>query len=182
MNCPICKSENVGKHASHCPECNSDLTSFALINEVSNQKSSLKRASISLALVALVTLIGWAFTYTQGKADAAVTVDETAMPDYTAVAELSGLKKAIAAKDAEITSLNNKLEELHTTIESSAADVLEAGTHGTHKLHIVKEGESLWSISELYHSHGFMQHHIGGHNQVDNPDHIEVGDTLVILN
>jgi len=182
MSCPICKSEKVGEQASHCPECNSDLTSFALINEVSNQTSSLKKASMSLGLVALLTMAGWAFTYTQGSAGAAVTVDETAMPDNTAVAELADLKKALATKDDEIASLSGKIEALHATIESSASDIVEVGVHGKHKLHIVKEGESLWSISELYHGHGFKHHHIGGHNTVDNPDHIEVGDTLVILN
>ena len=182
MNCPICNNEKVEENSTQCSECSSDLTSFTLINEVSNQRSSLKKLIILSTAVALVSLGGLGYTYMQGNASATSTVDETLAPDNSVLAELEGLKKELATKDAEITSLSTKLEELHATIESSAADMEEKHRTGSHILHVVKEGESLWSISELYHGHGFKHHHIGGHNTVSNPDHIEVGDTLVILN
>ena len=182
MNCPICKSEKVGEHDSQCLECKSDLTSFILLNEVSNQRSSLKKSMMMFAAVAVITLCGWAYTYTQGNASAAVTADEVEVPDNTGATEIEALKKVLASKDAEITSLNSKLTELQTTIESSLDDVQETDADGTHTLHIVKDGESLWSISQLYHGHGFKHHHIAGQNEVNNPNHIEVGDTLVINN
>jgi len=183
MNCPVCNSEKVEENASQCPECNSDLTSFSLINEVSNQRSSSKKVIMLLTVLAVVTIGGWAYTYMEGSAEATATSEETVEPTNTNAAEMDALKKTIEAKDAEIAGLNAKLSELHATIESSAADVVvQDADGGSHTEHIVKAGESLWSISELYHGHGFKHHHIGGHNEVDDPNHIEVGDTLFIKN
>jgi nucleoid-associated protein YgaU len=182
MACPICKSEKVEGNASNCPECESDLTTFALLDDVSKEKSNMKRATGFLVLLTLLTLGGWAFSYYNGMADSTATVEEAALPDNLAADEIDVLQNTLAAKEEEITKLNNKLAELHATIESSANDLEEEDASGVHKLHIVKEGESLWSISELYHGHGFKHHHIAGHNELGNPNHIEVGDTLVIQN
>jgi hypothetical protein len=181
MNCPICKSEKVEDTATECPECESDLTTFALITDVSKERSSLRKATTFLAVLMLLILTGWAFTYYQGKADAAV-VEQATLPDNLAADEVEILEKALTVKDDEIAKLNTQLAELHATIESSAHDVTIEDSDGIHKLHIVEVGESLWSISELYHGHGFKHHHIAGHNEVNNPNHIEVGDTLVIQN
>jgi len=182
MNCPICKSEKVEENASNCPECESDLTTFTLLNDASKERSGLRKATSFLVLLTLLTLGGWAFSYYNGMADSTATVEEAALPDNLAADEIDVLQNTLAAKEEEITKLNNKLAELHATIESSAHDLTEEDASGVHKLHIVKEGESLWSISELYHGHGFKHHHIAGHNELDNPNHIEVGDTLVIQN
>jgi hypothetical protein len=182
MNCPICKSDKVEDNTSQCPECESDLTTFALISDVSKERSSLRKATTFLAVLTLLTLAGWAFTYYDGMADAAIVAEEADLPDNLAADETEILEKALAAKDEEITKLNNRLAELHATIESSVNDLTVEDSDGVHKLHIVKAGESLWSISELYHGHGFKHHHIAGHNKVDNPDHIEIGDTLAIQN
>ena len=182
MNCPICKSEKVEENASNCPECESDLTTFALLNDASKERSSLRKATGFLVVLTLLTLGGWAFSHYNGMADSTATVEEAALPDNLAADEIETLEKALAAKEEEITKLSSQLTELHATIESSADDLIEVDADGVHKLHVVKEGESLWSISELYHGHGFKHHHIAGHNEVDNPDHIEVGDTLVIQN
>jgi len=126
--------------------------------------------------------LGGGFTYYDGSADDAGIIEETSTPANLGADDVEILEKTLAAKDEEITKLNNKLKELHATIESSLNDQIIKDAEGTHKLHIVQAGESLWSISELYHGHGFKHHHIAGHNKVDNPDHIEAGDTLEIQN
>ena len=134
------------------------------------------------AALTLVTLGGWAYTYTQGKADAAVTEDVRMAPDKSVLDELEHAKEDLSAKDAEIAALTNKLAELHATIESSEADLIETDAAGTHTIHIVLKGESLWSISEFYHGHGFKHIHIADHNELRNANHIEPGDTLIIKN
>jgi len=182
MNCPICKSAKIEDTATECPECESDLTTFALITDVSKERSSLRKATSFLAILMLLILVGWAFTYYEGKADAAAVFEDATLPDNLAADEVEILKGALTAKDEEIAKLSKQLTELHATIESSAHDLIMEDNDGTHKLHIVAVGESLWSISELYHGHGFKHDHIAGHNEVDNPHHIEVGDTLIIQN
>ncbi len=48
--------------------------------------------------------------------------------------------------------------------------------------HTVKEGESLWTISEIYYKSGYNWVDIRDANTVGNPDLIEAGTTLTIPN
>ncbi|HIA36239.1 MAG TPA: LysM peptidoglycan-binding domain-containing protein [Flavobacteriales bacterium] len=180
--CPVCQQEQVDKEALHCTECDSDLTAFSQLNQISENTNRLSKTIKVLFVVLLLVSVGWGFTYYNGSADDAVIIEETSPPANQAADEIEILEKTLAAKDEEITKLNNKLKELHATIESSVNDQTITDAEGTHKLHIVQAGESLWSISELYHGHGFKHHHIGSHNEISNPDHIQAGDTLEIQN
>lgn len=47
-------------------------------------------------------------------------------------------------------------------------------------LHIVREGETLWSISEKYHGHGFAHDDIADHNEMNDPHLVSPGDTIII--
>ena len=170
------------KKVIHCPECDSDLTAFSQLNQISENTNRLSKTIKVLFVVLLLVIVGWGFTYYNGGADDAVIIEETSPPTNQAADEIDILEKTLAAKDEEITKLSNKLKELHATIESSVNDQVVEDSKGVHKLHIVEAGESLWSISELYHGHGFKLHHIAGHNEISNPDHIQVGDTLEIQN
>ena len=134
------------------------------------------------AALAFVTLGGWAYTYTQGKSSVTITEEATVAPDQSVLAELEVLKNDLSTREEEITALTDKLAELHATIESSEADLIEEDALGSHTIHVVKEGESLWSISELYHGHGFKHLHIANSNELRNANHIEPGDTLIIQN
>jgi len=179
-NCPICQQEQVDEEVMHCPECDSDLTAFSQLNHISENTNRLSKTIKVLFVVLLLVIVGWGVTYYSGSADDVVIIEETSPPTNQAADEIEILGKTLAAKDKEITKLKNKLKELHATIESSVNDQVVEDSEGVHKLHIVKDGESLWSISELYHGHGFKHHHIAGHNQISNSDHIQVGDTLEI--
>lgn len=186
-NCPICQQEQVDKEVMHCPECDSDLTAFSHLNQISENTNRLSKTIKVLFVVLLLAIVGWGFTYyntstDNTSTDNAVSIEETSPPANQAADEIEILEKSLAAKDEEITKLSNKLKELHATIESSVNDQIVEDSEGVHKLHIVKAGESLWSISELYHGHGFKHHHIAGSNEISNPDHIQAGDTLEIQN
>jgi len=180
--CPVCQQELVDEEALHCTECDSDLTAFSQLKQISENKSRLSKTINVLFATLLLVLGGWGLTYYDASADDAVIIEETSPPANLEADEIEILKKTLEAKDEEITTLNNKLKELHATIESSVNDQTVKDAEGVHKLHIVKAGESLWSISELYHGHGFKHYHIGSQNELNNPDHLEVGDTLEIQN
>ncbi|MBL4755378.1 MAG: LysM peptidoglycan-binding domain-containing protein [Flavobacteriales bacterium] len=151
---------------------------------MSNQKTTFKISTFLFATIALVILGGWAYTYTYTQGKAVVTVSEESIipPDLSMLAELEVLKNDLSTKDGKIEALTRKLAELHATLESSEADFIQEGEMGTHTIHVVKKGESLWSISERYHGHGFKNTHIATNNELHNLDHIEPGDTLIIKN
>ena len=95
-----------------------------------------------------------------------------------------GLQKSeIEGLSSEVESLkesNAQLAEQITTIE-----VLEMAEDGEtiekdYHVHIVKQGESLWSIAEKYHDDCFKHEEIAGHNELNDPHFIEVGDTVII--
>lgn len=48
------------------------------------------------------------------------------------------------------------------------------------KIHNVKKGDTLWSISKKYYGKGNLFYHIAIANKIDNPDIIKVGDKLKI--
>ena len=179
MNCPICKNEGLEAGASNCSSCGSDLSAFHIIGEVSNQQSMLKRLSSILAILILLIAFGWVFTSMTGSGEVTATELPSVEP-VGAAAELEELTKTLATKDAEIAELKAELSELFATIESSKSAVEVEDEEGSHTLHIVKEGESLWSISEKYHGHGFKHNHIADHNELNNPHYIKVGDTIVV--
>jgi len=179
MNCPICKNEELEAGASECPACGSDLFAIHLIGEVSNKQSMLKRMSSVLAVLVLLVAFGWIFTSMTGSGEVIAT---ELPPDEPVVrtAEIVELNKAIATRDAEIKELKAELGELFATIESAKSDVEVEDEEGSHTIHIIKEGESLWSIAEKYHGHGFNHGEIAGHNEVDDPHYIKTGDTIII--
>lgn len=179
MNCPICKNEELEAGASQCSACSSDLSAFNLIGEVSNQQSMLKRLSTILGILVLLVAFGWVFTSMTGSTEVAATEQPVAV-ETEAAPEVEELNKAIEAKDSEIAELKAELSELFATIESAKSDIEVEDGEGGHTLHIVREGESLWSISEKYHGHGFKHDHIANHNELNDPHYIEVGDTIVV--
>ncbi len=179
MNCPICKNEELEAGASQCSACGSDLSAINMIGEVANQQSMLKRLSTMLGVLALLIAFGWVFTSMTGSEE--VTATNLPAEEPTAIAgEIEELNKVLATKDAEISELKAELSELFATIESAKSDVEVEDGEGGHTLHIVKEGESLWSISEKYHGHGFKHNHIANHNELSDPHYIKVGDTIIV--
>ncbi|PCJ79732.1 MAG: hypothetical protein COA57_15450 [Flavobacteriales bacterium] len=180
MNCPVCQG-NTGENANQCTECGSDLTAFEHINAVSKQRSALKKASITLGLVLLIAIVGWAATFmttkTEVNTEIALDSKQESVENDKQVVEL---KEKTEAQEKEITELQEELSELLATIESSKDDFEVEDEEGSHTVHIVKEGESLWSISEKYHGHGFKHDEIGGHNELGDPHYIKVGDTIIV--
>ncbi len=91
--------------------------------------------------------------------------------------EQSGdLQQVLKEKDDKIALLESEVEELIATMQSSHEDVEKPDQ----TIHVVEEGESLWSISEMYHGHGFEHAEIAGHNEIDDIHHIKVGDSIII--
>lgn len=183
MNCPICDDPNIPEGAESCANCGSDLRAFHDIQRVQVQRRNYRTLSLVLGALAIV-LVSYviAFRFLSAEpmqndsgehATMAMASNSTASSDPDAMDEL---KSQLIEKDAEIVTLQSEIAQLEATMQSSFDDVKDKD----HTIHVVKEGETLWSISEMYHGHGFEHATIAGHNEVSNMNHIEVGDSIII--
>lgn len=175
MKCPVCQHDQVPEGAESCPSCGSDLRAFQLISHVGTQRRTYKMTNI--ALIILILLGGATLgTVRVMNSDAPQPVQASIQTDDQDAEALAVAQQQLTEKDDEIAFLKGEVESLLATIESSRSDVEE----GDHIIHVVAPGESLWSISELYHGHGFQHDEIADHNEVENVHHIKVGDTIII--
>lgn len=80
-----------------------------------------------------------------------------------------------------ILVFNEKDSNIHPT--RAFIDTVEAGFYplkSTDKIHVVKAGESLWKIAHSYTADPWNWKLIAEKNGIVTPDHIEVGDVLII--
>ncbi|MBL4624120.1 MAG: LysM peptidoglycan-binding domain-containing protein [Flavobacteriales bacterium] len=176
MNCPVCKKQEVSRDAKNCSSCDSDLSAFVHILQVEKQRRTYK--TVILILAVLLFAGGGTLAALHSMHDPSshsqLQVEETKLDSSNFVIE--NLQNTLQERNEEIQSLKEEAHALLATMESSQDDVEE----GDHTVHIVQEGETLWSISEMYHGHGFKHEEIAGHNEVNNMHHIEVGDTIIV--
>ncbi|MBT3647233.1 MAG: LysM peptidoglycan-binding domain-containing protein [Flavobacteriales bacterium] len=178
MNCPVCDDPNIPEGAESCESCGSDLRAFQDIQRVQKQRGTFKTASIALAALSLLLIIflaGSTMMASNGTVDGEVPM-ESDSADSQDMEQSGDLQQVLKEKDDKIALLESEVEELIATMQSSHEDVEKPDQ----TIHVVEEGESLWSISEMYHGHGFEHAEIAGHNEIDDIHHIKVGDSIII--
>ena len=173
MSCPLCKAPDVSEDASSCSACGSDLSTFKHLKVIVKNRSTMKITNLTLAGMLLLALAGLGFTYMSA---------ETAppKPEPAPVVDNTEMEQRLAKKDEQIAELTAELDELTATLNSAEDDTEDSDYNGKFTVHIVQKGESMWGISETYHGHGFKHEDMAGHNELDDPHFIKVGDTLII--
>ncbi|MFT6167356.1 MAG: LysM repeat protein [Vicingaceae bacterium] len=177
MDCPVCQNSQIEEGASHCSNCNSDLSAFTLIKEVESNRSGLRKSRMIVVILLLLVVAAWGGTYATGSQSVAQEeeqLDGTADKTDTKDEQISTLMAEVAQQKEKIEQLDGELVELLTTIEN------EADESGNFTVHVVQKGESLWRIAEQYHGDGNKHEHIADHNEIDQPHYIKVGDTIII--
>lgn len=61
MNCPICQKAGISNEVKYCPQCNSDLSAFKLIDGIENEIKNRTKKNVITAITSLV--IGGLLTY-----------------------------------------------------------------------------------------------------------------------
>ncbi len=176
MDCPVCQNAQIEEGVSRCSECNSDLSAFALITEVENKRSGLRKTRTILLIILLLAVVGWAGTFATLSQPGAKEVEQGVVKDEADAKDeqISDLMAQVAVQKEKIEQLDGELVGLLATIESGVDE------SGNFTVHVVQEGESLWKISEKYHGDGLKHKHIADHNEIDHPHYIQVGDTIII--
>ena len=177
MECPVCHHKQSEEDALNCPNCHSNLEGFRVLDTIEQEQKRWKMLVYILSSFLLLVIAGWAMS--------GQLVEEEVLMDKTSLYEdsLALQRSEIEWLSSEVQSLkesNAQMAEQITTIE-----VLEMAKDGEtiekdYHVHIVKQGESLWSIAEKYHDDGFKHEEIAGHNELNDPHFIEVGDTVII--
>jgi hypothetical protein len=162
MNCPVCDKSGLPDFTSNpttCPQCNSDLSGFVVI-----EKGKLKFHQILnrqkwllLLIVILFIISGIAF------------IKQPNIQKYTSEVQL---------KDSIITALNFELNQKETEIQqlkepSKASNVIEFK-------YVVKKGDNLSKIAFLFFNDWEMYKTIQKENDLKPGDLIMPKDTLTI--
>ena len=116
-------------------------------------------------------------------------------PDQTVIAELDKLKADYAELQMHANELQGLLEEASKRLESAeqgeegndegegGAEVGEgeAASADEPSTHLVKEGETLWTLAERYYGDGKYYERLGVENHVIEPQQLHAGMELTIF-
>ena len=182
MNCPICNHEKIEDGASHCPACDSDLSAFVSLNEVSSSKRRLIKINWLLISILILTLsIGGVSIYFQSSKNKTIA-EKSSIRLEKNNAELKKMKKKIQKGQNKIKELEMALSLVKQELQNTKSDTPNINNDKTYSLHIVEEGETLWSIAERYYGNTVAVKKLLKQNNLAHPKFIKAGDPLVIKN
>ena len=176
MNCPICDKAGLSENATSCPQCESDLSGYILIEKIRTQQGELeerhqalssevvnekvkKRNLVMLSSVLLLACLGFgAWLYTS---QGTKIVDD----NHTKVLRDSFLA-VIEEKDAQINSFEN--EKVNAKDEEIAIK------------YVIKKGDNLMKIARFFYNDEARYHDIVETNNLTANTPILIGDTLTL--
>lgn len=166
MNCPVCNS-GLSEGAMTCSSCNSDLESYSHIENLDTQvKKNIQVIRILGGLLLLfIILCAWMLSKNPG-----VSVQKPANGD-----EIAKLKNENSQLQTAINELKKLMEEKDKQLQTTPAENKTSSA-----IHIVTNGESLWTIAvkELNDGNKYLQ--IAKDNNIQDPNKISTGMELKI--
>ncbi|MGY8953495.1 MAG: LysM peptidoglycan-binding domain-containing protein [Flavobacteriales bacterium] len=177
MECPVCHHKQVEEDALNCPNCNSNLQGFRVLDIIEQEQKRWKIMLYILGGFLLFIIAVWAMR--DQLIEEGVSMDKTSLyKDSLALqrSEIEGLSSEVQSLKESNAQMAEQIKEFEVIEMAVEGESLEKDYH----VHIVKQGESLWSIAEKYHDDGFKHEEIAGHNELNDPHFIEVGDTVII--
>jgi LysM repeat protein len=178
MECPICKHSEVEKNSQSCPKCHSNLQAFQVLESIEKKLKHRKYFIYFLSAFVLILMAAWSFTDTT--AGDKLLLDQTRQLYKDSLTEQQNRVEELTVEFEEMELSNVILGEKLKTFEFIQSSVGGELPDEDYHVHVVKKGESLWSIAEEYHSDGNRHKEIAGHNELNDPHFIAVGDTVII--
>jgi hypothetical protein len=155
MNCQICNRAGLQEDTSVCPQCNSDLSSFALLQKIQNSVS-IKQSNNKWIFIIVGLSLCFAFVYWFSPRTITKTIEVTR-----------------EAKNDSVEYYKSEIAELKKN-KNQAAD-----TNNILK-YIVKQNDNLGKISKLIFNDYKHIDQIVKENRIQNQNVILVGDVLFI--
>lgn len=159
-NCPICNKAGLPDYTKNdvvCPQCNSDLKAFSLLNSISKpQKSKIGMyviVGISLLSIALLGL------FIKSNSDKKELVAKNVILKDS----ITKIQSINFANEKEETKLQPITEKQDVTIQ-----------------YIVKKGDYPYKIAQLFYNDGSKYKKIEADNNLEQPYTLKVGQVLTI--
>ncbi len=178
MECPVCKHSEVKENALSCPKCHSNLQAFTVLESIEKKLKSRKYFIYFLSTLLLILIATWSFSETTERDKAAV--DQNTMQYTDSLSKQKSTIEQLTVELQEMELSNASLGEQLKAFEVIDVIVEGESTEKDYHVHIVKKGETLWSIAEEYHSDGNKHEEIASHNELNDPHFITEGDTVII--
>jgi LysM repeat protein len=157
--CPICNKAGLTDYTKNhvvCPQCNSDLKAFSLLNSISKpQKSKIGMYAIVGISLLSIALLGLFIKSNSDKIEL--------------VAKNEILKDSIT----KIQSINFANEKETTTPPNSEKQDLTIN-------YVVKKGDSPYKIAQFFYNDGSKYKKIEADNNLEQPYTLKVGQILTI--
>jgi cell division protein FtsB len=169
MKCPVCSSSGIPDDHSQCPQCLSDLEAFQLTGQIQKtSKSSFVMAIVS-SLLFIIILLAWIFSFFYQNED--VKSADVKTESNEAIQMKGDYDKAIADNN----SLKKENGELKERLKTLAVEKVKRK-----KEYKVLDGETLYGISRKVYGNGYKYVDLAKENNIQEPDKLKVGQTLVI--
>ena len=178
MECPVCKHSEVDKNALSCPKCQSNLQAFTVLESIEKKLKSRKYFIYFLSALLLILIGAWSLFDTRAGDKLLLNQTNVQYKDSLSKQNYRIEELTVVLQEMELAnvSLGEKIKSFEVIENSVDGESADRDYH----IHIVKKGESLWSIAEEYHSDGNRHGEIAGHNELNDPHFIAVGDTVII--
>ena len=183
MKCPVCQTTGLTREINECPNCQADLQAYSLLWALKKKRKYGIGLLISLFVLALLFCLAWLFVPIEGndfKSDENRKQSENEIQVFTAENELlmkslNDSEAIIKHQDSIIAHLEGELAQMK---KSASAEV--ATSKELFQSHIVKKGETLFEIAEVFYGDGFDYKRIAKDNSLSNPDIILTGQSLKV--
>lgn len=159
-NCPICNKAGLPDYTKNdvvCPQCNSDLKAFSLLNSISKpQKSKIGMYAILVISLLSIALLG---LFIKSNSD----------------------KKELVAKNMMLNDQIAKIQsaQIAERKEETATHPISAKQEITVK-YIVKKGDYPYKIAQFFYNDGSKYKQIEADNNLKQPYTLKVGHVLTI--
>lgn len=159
MVCPVCNKAGLEQDALKCPQCNSDLEQFHIVNRIEKGfLSSNRKRNLSLILVCLIMFLSIAIVYF-------ITSTRQQKADHLDSGNITDSTKLYKSKYMVATRQIDSLEQAKSFIV----------------IHYkVRQGDNLHTLAAMFYNDVTRASDLARENGLKNPDVILIGQMLKI--
>jgi LysM repeat protein len=158
-NCPICNKAGLPDYTKNiviCPQCNSDLKAFSLLNSISRQLKS----KIGMYAIVGISLMSIAF--------------------FGLFLKSNSDKKELISKNVILNDSISKIQIVDVVKETTEEVQPSADKQEATIKYVVKKGDYPYKIAQFFYNDGSKYKKIEADNNLSQPYTLKVGQVLTI--
>lgn len=162
-DCPVCKQVGIPDYKIQhviCPQCNSDLVPYILLNSIAKKKSNGKLNVFITFILAICCIFFGVMFFSSSHKNTQMIVKKNE--------SIKSLQDSIIVLKDKALTLNKASEEISNNGNASV-------------LYTVKEGDYLWKIADFFYNEGSKYREIEKDNNLVAPYSLKIGQKLIII-